>query len=106
MNIKTYHSPISSTVDLSHINHFIIYFMFGIIYPNNYILILVISIIWEILENIIVRNKYLYYLTKKYWIIPERYWNETNKNKIIDLICNFIGYYFGSNSNSFLLKKY
>jgi len=52
--------------------------------------------LWEIFEIIIVHNDILYHLTKTYWIIPEKYWNETIKNKIIDFIANFIGYYLVS----------
>lgn len=91
-----YRQPTSSTVDLSHISHFMTYFIFGLLYPNKYKIILCISILWELLEIIIVHNNILYYLTKTYWIIPEKYWNETIKNKIIDFIANFIGYYLGS----------
>jgi hypothetical protein len=91
-----YRKPISQSVDLSHISHFIIYFIFGLLYPNKYKIVLYISILWEIFEIIIVHNDILYYLTKTYWIIPEIYWNETIKNKIIDFIANFSGYYLGS----------
>lgn len=93
----TYRKPISSTFDLSHINHFIIYYIIGLFYPHKYKIILIISILWEIFEFILVQNDCLYYLTKKYWIIPEKYWNETKENKIIDVCVNLIGYYLGSN---------
>ncbi len=93
---STCREPISTHIDLSHINHFLIYYIFGLIYPNKYLLILLISILWEIFEIIIVYNNYLYFLTKTYWIIPEKYWNENLINKIIDLFINFIGYYLGS----------
>ena len=91
-----YRKPISSTFDLSHFSHFLLYFIFGLIYPNKYVLIIIISIVWEMFEYIIVHNDYLYHLTKKYWFIPEKYWNETIENQIIDFGCNLLGYYFGS----------
>ena len=44
----------------------------------------------------IVRVNKLYVLTKTYWFVPEKYWNERIYNKIIDIIINMIGYYIGS----------
>ena len=61
-----YRKPISKSVDLSHISHFTFYFIFGLIYPNKYIIILCISILWEFFELIIVHNDILYNLTKTY----------------------------------------
>ncbi len=98
MDLSDFKNPISTTFDLSHISHFLLYYIFGIIYPKKYILIITISLLWEILEIIIVQNETLYYLTKKYWIIPEKYWNETIVNKIIDLFMNLFGYYLGSHT--------
>ena len=91
-----YRNPSSLPVDVMHISHFMIYFIFGLLYPKHYKIILCISILWEIFEIIIVNNDILYYFTKTYWIIPEKYWNETITNKIIDVCANFIGYYLGS----------
>ncbi len=86
----------SKNVDLMHINHFALYCMLGLIYPDKYIIVLIISIIWELFEYIISYNKKLNTIVKKYWFVPERYWNEIKINKIIDLIVNFLGYYVGS----------
>jgi hypothetical protein len=95
---------LSQNFDINHLNHFNIWLIFGIIYPNNYILAFIISIIWEIFEILIVRIKPLYKLTKKYWIVSERYWNETKINKIVDIICNMTGYFFGSHIRFYLRK--
>jgi hypothetical protein len=57
---------------------------------------LLLTILWEILEQIVVENDKLYYLTKKYWIVPEKYWNERIENIFFDVIANMCGYYFGS----------
>ncbi len=95
----------SKVIDLFHINHFLLYFIIGLYYPNKYLMILIISLVWEVFEYILTKNKTLYNITKNFWIFPEKYWNENIYNKIIDLICNFIGYYVGSNSNN-LRNKY
>jgi hypothetical protein len=91
--------PISSTFDKSHISHFLFYVVIGIIYPNQYLLAFMLSIVWELFEILIVTNDTLYNLTSKYWIIPEVYWNETLANKGIDIICNMTGYALGSMIN-------
>ena len=95
----------SADIDIFHLNHFILYFIIGLYYPNKYIIIIIISLVWEIFEYILSTNKTLYYIAKKYWIFPEKYWNENIYNKIIDIIINLCGYYVGSNSNN-LRNKY
>jgi hypothetical protein len=87
-----------------HINHFLIYVVFGIIMPNRYILIVFISILWEIFETTLVHNNSLYEITKKYWFVEEKYWNEINNNKILDLIINLFGYFVGSTIRSYICK--
>jgi hypothetical protein len=91
----------SSVIDINHINHFIIYYIFGLYFPKHYIFVFVISILWELFEYIIVTNNTLYHLTKKYWFIPEKYWNEKIQNSIIDICVNMLGYYLSSNSIPF-----
>ena len=88
--------PKSKNIDLMTIVHFMLYFIFGYIYPNNYILALLIGVLWEIFERIIVSNKILYNLVKKYWFIPEVYWNENIVNTLSDKIINMLGYIVGN----------
>ena len=95
----SFRQPISSTFDVSHISHFAFYYIFGLIYPNKYKLIIILSILWEIFEIILVQNDTLYYLTKKYWIVPEKIWNETLSNKLVDFVMNLLGYYLGSHTH-------
>ncbi len=92
----------NTKIDSMHINHFLIYVLFGIFLPNRYLLIVTISIMWEVLETVIVHNKKLYELTKKYWFIEEKYWNEININKFIDLIVNLFGYFLGSKLRTYI----
>jgi glycopeptide antibiotics resistance protein len=44
-------------------------------------------------------------LTKTYWFIPEPIWNETIKNKIIDMIVNILGYAIGTIIGKIVRKK-
>jgi hypothetical protein len=88
--------PKSKNIDLMTIVHFMLYIIFGYIYPNNYIIAFLIGILWEIFERIIVSNKVLYNLVKKYWIIPEVYWNENIVNTISDKVINMLGYLVGN----------
>jgi hypothetical protein len=88
--------PISQTFDINHFNHLFLYIIFGIIFFKKYLLAFIISILWAYFEILIIRIKPLYNLTKKYWIVPEKYWNETHINKLIDIIINMIGFFIGS----------
>lgn len=96
--MDTLRQPVSSTFDLSDISHFLFYYIIGLIYPNHYKIIIIFALLWEIFEFILVQNDTLYHLTKTYSIVPEKYWNETLANKIVDLIMNLSGYYLGSNT--------
>lgn len=86
----------SATFDIFIINHMIFWCIIGYFYPNKYFIVIVLGILWELFEKFIVYNKTLYYFVKKYWPVPEKYWNETNKNSIIDIFANLLGYYIGS----------
>lgn len=79
------------------LNHFLIYIIIGIVFPNNYLLCFIISILWEIFEYLITYWNSTYKLLIKYWAIPEKYWNEKHEHKIIDIFVNFFGFYVGSN---------
>ena len=84
------------TLDLMSISHFLLWFIIGLLFPNHYVLALILGIIWELLEVIFVEQKHIYNFLKKYWLLPERYWNEKKTNKGMDLILNMSGYFVGS----------
>ncbi len=77
--------------------HFILWFMIGIVFPKQYGLVVVLSILWEIIEGYSAQHPILYPLLQEYWIIPEKYWNEGMVNKITDIVANVVGYYTASN---------
>lgn len=89
-------------MNLQYINvftfvHFILWFMIGVVYPKQYGLVVVLSILWEIVEGYSVQHPIMYPLLQEYWIIPEKYWNEGMGNKITDILANVAGYYTASN---------
>ena len=89
----------STTIDWFTLHHILLWLIVGFFYPNNYYLVLFLGILWELFERYIVYNKKLYYFVKTYWPVPEKYWNEINKNYVIDICVNMIGYYIGSQAH-------
>ena len=85
------------TMDLFTLNHILLWIFIGYVYPNRYYLALFLGILWELFERFIVYEKTLYRIVKTYWPVPERYWNETGKNSLLDIGVNIVGYYIGSN---------
>lgn len=86
----------NNVFDAMSINHFLIYTILGIIFPNKWLLAVIIMISWEIFEMMLVKHTFLYEMMKKHWIIPEIYWNENKINKLSDMVFNVLGYAIGS----------
>ena len=92
-------------IDKMSLVHIISFIIIGLIKPNDYKLALTLSLSWEILEYIIINTKKGRELLRKYWPIPEKYWNEKLiENKIVDVICDMIGYTIGSNIFTYIHK--
>lgn len=83
-------------LDLMSINHFALYFGFGAMFPGQYTLAFAMSLLWEVFETVLVKNPVLHDLVTRYWIVPERYWNESMQNKVSDVCLNMIGYHVGT----------
>jgi len=86
---------ISKSIDILSLSHFLFWLFIGLLLPNKYILVIIVSILWEIFEFCLVYFNPLYIFVKKYWFVPEKYWNETLTNKILDIIVNLCGYTLG-----------
>jgi hypothetical protein len=84
--------------DILSVVHFLLYFFLGLYWKHKYAIVLLIGISWEIIEHLLVNNEYTKYLLGRYWIIPERYINDTLDHSITDIIMNMIGYTLGSYS--------
>jgi hypothetical protein len=104
LNNFSYKKSNSKLLDLMIINHFIIYFILGYFIPHNYLLCIIISILWEVFEYFITYWDVSYNLLIKYWPISERHWNEKLEHKIMDILVNLLGYYFGSNYRYYFIK--
>jgi hypothetical protein len=84
-------------IDILSLIHFIQYIVFGIFLKDNYILALLIGILWEIYEYFVTTHPYTKQLLIRYWPIPQRYWDERNiNNKYADIMINMLGYYIGN----------
>jgi hypothetical protein len=100
-------------MNLDYINlftfvHFILWFTIGAIYPSQYAAVLGISILWEATEGYFAAQPLLYSFLRRYWFIPEKYWNEGTGNKITDIMANLTGYYIASrlvNKNPHVSKR-
>ena len=86
----------TTTIDILSLNHFLIYFSFGLFFKNQYKLIILLSILWEIFEYIISHIDYTRNFLIKYWFVPEKYWNEPLYNKLYDILINMLGYIIGN----------
>ena len=82
--------------DLMSLSHFTTFMIFGIFIKNQYFLMLILGFLWEFLEIIVVNTAFTRNLLRKYWFVPERYWDESIENKYTDLIINIIGYHVGN----------
>ena len=85
--------------DILSIIHFLIYLILGIFVKNNYYLAFGLGILWEIFEYSITKCQDTRELLIKYWIVPQKIWDEDliNLNRLTDLIFNMLGYYVGNN---------
>ena len=88
--------PNPEYINLFTFVHFILWFMIGLLYPNKYGLVISLSLVWEFVEWCFAQHPMLHSLLKKYWFVPEKYWNEGIGNKITDIVSNMAGYYFAS----------
>lgn len=89
-------------VDVMTINHFVSWYIIGCYFPNNLKLLIGVSLLWELFETMICQRKNTYDICKKYWSVPEAYWNESIENKVGDFIFNWLGYIIGSKSKKSL----
>lgn len=89
----------NNILTLYSITHFLIYFLISLYYPNKWIIIIIISIVWEILEILLnIYNKHILNLNSDYW-------DEIPMNKIVDISLNLIGYGAGHLFQKHVLKK-
>jgi hypothetical protein len=76
-------------IDIYHISHILTYIIVGLLYPNNYLLVLIVSIGWELYEH---------YMFKYY--VKGSGCNDILCLRVEDILLNLIGYYIGSKFNN------
>jgi hypothetical protein len=81
------------------ITHFLIYFIIALYYPNKWIIIIIISIVWEILEML------LHIAYDKILHVGSNYWDEIPMNKVVDFIVNLLGYGAGHLYLKYILTR-
>lgn len=64
--------------------HFTFYFGLGYFFPNNWLIVAIFMVCWELIEDYVGYN-----LGKTFYI-------ETNGKKMFDMVCNSLGYWLGS----------
>jgi len=79
----------NSCVDYWHLLHIVLYILIGLLYPNDYTLILFISIIWELYEHFMFK-----------YLIKKSNCNEFSCLRIEDVFLNLFGYFIGSSLSS------
>jgi hypothetical protein len=84
-------------IDEMSIVHFFNFFILGLLLKNRLLFAFLLGIAWELFEYQFTRDETIRKLLIKYWPIPKRLWEENNiLNRVFDLCCNMIGYYFGN----------
>ena len=84
-------------IDEMSIVHFFNFFILGLLLKKRFLFAFLLGIAWELFEYQFTRDETIRKLLIKYWPIPKRLWEENNiLNRVFDLCCNMIGYYFGN----------
>jgi len=83
-------------IDILSLFHFIIYLIIGKYYKNNYMIIILISLLWEQFEYIISRNSFIRTTIEEFWPIPSSMWKDSKSHSLIDIFINLLGYHIGN----------
>lgn len=86
----------SSYISIISLNHFIIYIIIGYIVRDQYMIVFLCSILWEIFDTYVSHTESVKLWMQTHMYRTPEYWKEENKNKIGDLIVNMVGYHVGN----------
>ena len=89
INIRNY-------VDLASFAHLFIFGVLGILFPNNYIGAILLSLVWDLFEGCLTKKNISKQIVIDYFNSWRSLWDESKGNKLTDLIINMIGYTIGS----------
>ena len=90
----------SRDLDLVHFWGFCLWFLIGLFYPDRYLEVLTFNVGWEVFERLTLQFEVLNDMKRKYWILPEEYWNESELNQYADVILRLMAYVAGSKISS------
>lgn len=90
----------SRELDLVHFWGFCLWFLIGLFYPDRYVEALTLNVGWEVFERLTLQFEILNDLKRKYWILSENYWNESELNQYADIILRVMAYVAGSTIHS------
>ena len=83
-------------VDVASFAHLFNFMIVGVLFPNNYIGAFILGIIWELIEECITNTDFSRDLLLRHFKDYQSLWDETNKNKLMDISLNMVGYYLGN----------
>lgn len=92
---------INQLLDRTSFTHLFNFMILGILFPNNYIAAFILGLAWEFLEECITKKEFSRNLLVQHLNDYKNIWGESNKNKLMDIVLNMIGYYIGNRIRSF-----
>jgi hypothetical protein len=86
----------SRSLDVATFLHLFNFAIIGYVIPHDYVLALCLGLLWEFLETRITSYPPTRTFLRTHFSDISHLWDETYQNKRNDIICNMIGYAFGS----------
>jgi len=88
--------PTNQPIDLASILHVVNFAIIGYVIPGQYLLAIILGLLWETLESYAVKHPTVRSYLRRY--VPEYsyLWNETHKNQRWDSLFNLLGYTLGT----------
>ena len=93
---------LNQLLDIASFAHVFNFMILGLLFPSNYIGAFILGIVWELFEECITKKELSKDLLVQHFKDYQYLWDETKKNKIMDLLLNMIGYYVGNKIRGFL----
>jgi len=87
---------INQLLDLASLAHLFNFMILGLLFPNNYVGAVVLGIVWELFEECLAKREFSRDFLMQHFKNYQNLWDETKKNKLMDLGLNMVGYYAGN----------
>ena len=92
---------LNQLLDITSFAHVFNFMILGLLFPSNYIGAFILGIVWELFEECITKKQVSRDLIVQHFKDYQYLWDETKKNKVMDLVLNMIGYYLGNKIRGF-----